>query len=166
MANNYLQFSVAVEVNPDKIDQLKSLNNWLKDVENQMFDNIDDIKLPDIVSGEESGLFDYLKRMMLEGCVDFTSTLYESEYYVYNDENGNIELATEWLFILIRLELLKPKTGYVVFTWAETCDKPRPDEFAGGAAVISRHGVAYQQNAWEWARNHYKKQCEEYYHAA
>lgn len=159
MANNYLQFSVAVEVNPDKVEELKAVDKWLQDVKNGVFENLDEAKLPDCIHDEDAVLFEYCQNQMrYEGC-GFDTELYSSNYYVCAEEYGEVDLATEWLCALIRLELLKPKTGYVVFTWAETCDKPRPDEFAGGAAVISRHGVKFQQHGWEWAREQYKEMC-------
>jgi hypothetical protein len=32
-------------------------------------------------------------------------------------------------------------SGYVAFTWADTCSKPRPGEFGGGAAFVSAKGI-------------------------
>lgn len=159
MANNYLQFSVAVDVNPDKIEELKQLDQWLTDWKNQDIEYVDDIQLPSFIKDEEAVLLEFCKQQLVYESVGFATNIYKSEYYVYADEGGEVDLATEWLYVLIRLDLLRPKTGYVVFTWAETCSKPRPDEFAGGAAIISCFGVKFQDNPWEWARNQYKEMC-------
>jgi len=163
MANNYLQFSVVVDVNPDKINELVALDDWRNLLRDQEVESIDEIKLPDFISDEDAMLFEFCQQYMVYEESGFETTfcpaVCPSEYYVYSEESGVVDLAVEWLYVLIRLELLKPKTGYVVFTWAETCSKPRPDEFTGGAAVISHYGVKFQQNAWEWANKQYKEMC-------
>jgi hypothetical protein len=157
MANNYLQFSVAVDINPDKVEELKAMEKWLKTVTTHEIEEIDELKLPDHINNIVGEMFEQIFYEH-ESC-GFETTIYESEYYVYAEECGDIDLATEWLYALIRLEILKPKTGYVVFTWAETCSKPRPDEFAGGAAIICHHGIKFQDNAWDWAFKQYKEMC-------
>jgi hypothetical protein len=148
---------VAVDINPDKMEELKTLDRWLYDLRYQDFENAAEIKLPDFINDEVKELFEFCQQQILYESQGFETTFYESEYYVYAEECGNVDLATEWIFTLIRLEILKPKGGYVVFSWAETCSKPRPDEFAGGTAIICRHGIKFQENAWEWAQKQYKE---------
>lgn len=157
MANNYLSFSVSVEFDPDKLDQLTEINDW----KDEIFNNEDDIdltlaKAPEFAKKwlEESK---YLERILDNESYGFSTSIDKDEYYVYCEEYGYVDSAIEWIYLLIRMELLRPKEGYVVFAWAHTCDKPRPDEFSGGVAMISRYGVKYQQDPWNWAKETYEQ---------
>jgi hypothetical protein len=158
MANNYLQFSVAMDIDPDKLEQLKELNDWNDCIFNNEVEDAETIlaTAPEFAKKwlEESN---YLKVILDFEGHGFITEIYGNEYIVYCEESGYIDSTVTWIYTLIRMEVLRPKEGYVVFTWAETCDKPRPDEFSGGAAMISRYGVDYQQGPCQWAKDAYNQ---------
>ena len=121
-------------------------------------DEIDDIlsKAPEFAKKwlEESR---YLNLILDYEGYGFHTIRYSEEYFVYCEDFGYVDSAIEWIYLLIRMELLRTKMGYVVFTWAHTCDNPRADEFSGGVAMISRYGVKYQQDPWNWAKEAYQQ---------
>lgn len=155
MANNYLQFSVAVEINPDKMIQLKELDQW----QNEIFNNDVDFDVELIIKTAPEFIqpilqnTDYVRDLLIYA--GFSTTLEQDKYYVYCEDCGNVDAAVTWIYTLLQADLLQPKRGYVVFTWAETCDKPRVDEFGGGCAMISKIGIEFQQNPYNWATDAY-----------
>lgn len=161
MADNYIQFSVGVTLNPDKIDQLKELETWYLGIFEEPIPDVDKIwaTVPAFAKDvlEQTDLIatslDYVDRGFITRIED------SSYYYVYSEEYGNVDLATEWLYALLKLYILIPVPSFIMFTWAETCSKPRPDEFLGGAAVITHLGIHFREYAYDWAYNKYKEVC-------
>lgn len=160
MANNYLNFSVAIEFDPDRLDQLKELDDWNDCIFNNDVES-GDVELILATAPEFAKKWlkesDYVHTILeYEGC-GFSTKGDSEEYYVYCEEYGYVDSAIEWIYLLIRMELLRPKNGYVTFAWAHTCDKPRPDEFSGGVAMISSYGIKYQQDPWNWSQEAYQQ---------
>jgi hypothetical protein len=52
----------------------------------------------------------------------------------FTEESGDLEMMAELMqrFLLC----FRPKE-HIIFTWAETCDKPRPDHFSGGSMLVT-----------------------------
>lgn len=71
----------------------------------------------------------------------------KSNLYLH-DEDGcpNLDALAD----LLQLFLLEFHPDHALsFSWADTCSKPRPDEFGGGAAVISASEVRFLHTS-EW----------------
>jgi hypothetical protein len=59
----------------------------------------------------------------------------EKKYlWVYGDEQFDVEEAA--LVVMAYLKRWAPKACFV-FTWADTCSKPRPGEFSGGSVLVN-----------------------------
>jgi len=105
MANNYLQFSFAID---DISDEERE---WL-DAEDQTNRH-----------SEES--------------IDLDIRVVDSVAYFTAEESGDVEGTAQ----IVELFLKKfRKKDHVIFEWAETCSKPRPDQFGGGAAIVTADG--------------------------
>lgn len=78
--------------------------------------------------------------------------------------SGNVEHAAEFLRELVKLGYVQEP---VAIQWADTCSKPRPDEFTGGAAIVTRRRVHWfvlpeiverKLRTLEWRRRAGKKE--------
>lgn len=80
----------------------------------------------------------------------------EEELIVWSEESGDIEglakIVAQWQK---DNNITKPWTCWKCF-YAETCDKPRLDEFSGGAVVVFQ-GKQYWMNAGDWAETKAKE---------
>lgn len=74
---------------------------------------------------------------------------YDAEKYtlwLYADTDGNVEAFADMLQDFIKLTGRDP----ITFTWSQTCSKPRPDEFTGGACLVEKDSIEFW-NATFWA---------------
>jgi hypothetical protein len=122
MANNYTQFSVALE----GLDEVAL--TFADDVWEQMRDIEDD---EDTASEADPAVA--AARRIIDRSEGFCNDLVveRGTLYISHDETGDVDQA-------------------VAFQWADICSKPRPDEFGGGAVVFSRNGEKWM-NSYQWA---------------
>jgi len=66
---------------------------------------------------------------------------------IFSEESCNVDALAEVLRAY--LKIFDPD-HILYFTWASTCSKMRPDEFGGGAFVISDDSISWM-NTWAWA---------------
>lgn len=136
MANNYLEFSECIEGLSDaEIAFFTAALTWEPPYD-------EDWELPSDVAwpawwevGEDSVSFDY--------------SIHEArrEIIFYAEEYGNVNAVAE----LVQEFILKFRPDYVFqITYGETCSRPRPGEFGGGAYVVSKYGIE-RVNAHSWA---------------
>ena len=59
---------------------------------------------------------------------------------IYHDESADLENVA--LLLQSYLRKFHPEKS-IGFKWAYICDKPRPDEFGGGACVVSAEGCEW-----------------------
>lgn len=125
MANNYIQTSFYFRCGTE--DNAAKVNGW--------------------ISGER--ITDELKQDMIAASPDCYSADGELQYTVIDscqrdgdqvwiamEEGGDLELlATILQYAMDTLPEVEDRQG---FQWAETCSKPRVDEFGGGACFIAR----------------------------
>jgi len=113
MANNYTQFSFAIEA--------PSLNAAVA---------FEEACKPPTDPDDE------------DGCPTLNSLTVQREdrkLYVYSDEAVNL---SESFFELLQAYLQQhDPSGAIEFTWADWCSKPRTDEFGGGAARITAQKI-------------------------
>lgn len=69
-----------------------------------------------------------------------------SEIWFYAEEYGNVENVAELVQTFLKHF---NKTTSWVFTWADTCSKPRSGEFGGGAAYVTSNSIEYW-DAYSW----------------
>jgi len=147
MANNYTQFSFTFVVNGLKAKA------WI----DRMVDKL-----------AKAGCDDTEDEEILELCPDwpyyqdagFRTEMQpikgkrsQFELYVFAEESGNVEHAAN--FTQAILQRFNPK-GVVGFEWAETCDRARPNEFGGGAAVVTATSTKFMSTRL-WVERELKK---------
>lgn len=121
VANHYRQFSVAVRLHG------RLAGAWVTDAMRTRRRERQLLAERGYVAAEDIG-------------IDFDWSIGDDGYLSITDDagDGNVEHAAEFLQELIKL-------GYVVepvaIYWADTCSKPRPDEFAGGAAIVTQRRI-------------------------
>lgn len=126
MANNYLTFSFAL--GPFTSEELA----WVKAT-------IDDHSVREDDQQIDEDFFDY----------EFD----DSSVVIYSEEYGDIEAVTEFVKAL---QEKFPRHSPVGFSWAETCSKPRPGEFGGGAVVVDAGNVEWV-STYHWLKDRIKK---------
>ncbi len=82
---------------------------------------------------------------------------YDDGVGIYHDESACLDHVVKIVTTLLKgLRIDRP----FVFSWAYTCDKPRIDEFGGGACVLQRghkpHWIVAMNLAQEYAENRMK----------
>lgn len=121
MANNYVQFSFAIHnLTPEEKD-------WLKEESSQHPEDMEDDALDLWVNTHpwcnDAGSYPGFKC----DCTTTSATLYAEEC---GDIANVAGLVQEFL------KKFRPRDA-ISFTWSETCDRMRVDQFGGGAACIS-----------------------------
>jgi hypothetical protein len=133
MANNYTQFAEVIKHLTD--EEMAWLRNELVDIDD-MTDDEHEAWLE-----ENKG---YLGTTDL--WPDFGHELVDNDrvwgnyLYVYSEERGSVEQVAELLCNLLA-EFDSDRACKV--EWADTCSKPRPDNFGGGAAFITAEGIEW-----------------------
>ncbi len=122
MADNYRQFSVAVRLHG------KLAAAWVTDTmcnRRRQWQHLLDEGYEE--AADEVG-------------IAFDWSIDPEDYLCITDDggSGNVEHAAEFLRELMTLDYVQEP---VAIYWADTCSKPRPDEFAGGAAIVTRRRV-------------------------
>lgn len=122
MADHYRQFSVAVRLHG------KLAAAWITDTMRTRRRHWQQL----VEQGYEQAADD------LGICFDWS--IDGDDYLCITDDagDGNVEHAAEFLRELMKLGYV---TEPVAIYWADTCSKPRSDEFAGGAAIVTKKRV-------------------------
>ena len=133
MANNYTMASFKIAMPKDQALWLLAAE---KHLENRAYGKTEELPPTQYIQ-----LVERLREEDLE-----YSGLERLEY-----EDGNLWFAgmeafnPEYVAILLHEWMLAfdIEGRAVAFTFAEICDKPRPDEFGGGAVVVSHSGIEF-----------------------
>lgn len=142
MANNYTQFSVALE------GLSQEALTFAQDVWEQMRDLEDDVET-ESEAGEGAAARRIIDRS--EGfCNDLV--IQHGTLYISHDETGDVDQAVGFLREVLAFA---DDDRLVTLQWADICSKPRPDEFGGGAVVFSRHGEKWM-TTYDWAGKMYR----------
>lgn len=73
----------------------------------------------------------------------------DTEIWVRGDESIDIESAVRCIQLLARVVPAMQEAGPWYATWANTCSKPRVDEFSGGAVVFNAR-TAHWMDTHNW----------------
>ena len=126
MADNYVAVSMAIyNLVPVEQEWWENLIRQQSDCEDESIESND---LPD-------------------GILDYTVEVENRSVFLWNTDFADVDVLADTLSKFIS------DTGYsyaIPFTWAETCSKPRTDEFGGGACVVNKLG-AHWMHTHEWA---------------
>lgn len=151
MANNFLQFCVELPIKSEKIEDVKTLLDAMEFVNEGVLDDEEKEKWV----GVPKILGDKLFTSVVDfGYIGFDYTFDEENLYISADEYGNVENAAYTIHRMVEegmVDFTQVPNPYVLLTWSESCDKCRPDNFAGGAVMISHYGVDWQDNPHNWA---------------
>jgi hypothetical protein len=122
MAENYLEFSTDLEIR--SADERRWLEEQLEEVEHQdgtvprfLLDH------PELEAGSVAG---------------FEIAWKDDSVVFYSEESGDVDHLVHLVQKFLRA--FRPHEAWSV-TWAETCSKPRIDEFGGGAAFVTASEV-------------------------
>lgn len=75
-----------------------------------------------------------------EGYVDFQWSFQGENLWIHADESGDVDQVGS----LVQEFIQACRPDYIFsFEWANTCSKPRIDEFGGGAAVVTKDDITY-----------------------
>lgn len=148
MANNYQQFSILLDIK--KLDVVKKMLDILERLEDDSDYDEDSAGGEDIVSdGWISAMGDAVGE---NGGIGSLSIDNGESLWAYAEECGNLDALAEVLQVLLNHEAIAGNHDKgVLITWANTCSKMRPDEFSGGAMLVTKNAVYWQPDAYRWA---------------
>jgi hypothetical protein len=72
----------------------------------------------------------------------------EDHLWCYSEESAHMEQLADYVQAVLEKFDLPDKVGWA---WAETCSKPRLDEFGGGAVVVTKD-QQYWTTTWDFLR--------------
>jgi hypothetical protein len=124
MADNYLEFSTDLELR--SADERRWLEAQLEDVEHR--DNTVPRFLLDHPEPEAGSI------------AGFEVAWKDDSVVFYSEESANVDHLVHLVQKFLRK--FRPQEAWSV-TWAETCSKPRIDEFGGGAAFVTAGDVRW-----------------------
>lgn len=141
MANHYTTLSVALDWPPEAVATLIEADRLLSDLaSDETID--DDAADPELVAVVREA---YETSQGGTGCVIVP---HGPGAVAHSDESADVSALAELIsFAMRRHGIAEP----VVIEWAETCSKPRPGEFGGGAAVVTASETRWMTTG-EWAR--------------
>lgn len=147
MADNYVQFSFAIPLDtPEKEAWAREAVAFLDDA-NEL-PTLE--RLAALHAGEpaDTHVFDELlpDEFLDSESLGFNVAVDDDGIWMYSEDSGTPDNTIP----LIQAYLLKfDPTGAVAFEWADTCSRPRLDEFGGGAAFVTATSVEYM-NTGTW----------------
>ena len=137
MANNYLSFSVGLPRPAGETEEVdRKIELWVEKEREAREDLEDSEDAPEYGDGPYDGIM----LSVLDIIRPDRTSGYQKEVWVRGDDGGGIDNAVN--LIQRYLEDLGIEGGVYV-SWSETCSKPRYNEFAGGAAVITKDAVLW-----------------------
>lgn len=138
MADNYIQYSVILELENDA--QREWVREYLPLITEHLEDN--ELSLGRLLSQLEKevspGLLAEFRSVLLVG-VPSDVELVDSGLWVHSEDSGDVLLCVLFLAIVMEKFGIEER---LMLSWAETCSKPRINEFCGGLFVINCYGYA------------------------
>lgn len=141
MANNYTQFSFAVALDSDEEREwaIRAID-FLENIEELLTTEGEDGVILDTHEFYSILPDDYEYGLATSFAVD------EDGLWIHSDDNGNPSDPIP--LVMTYLRKFHPDR-VVSFTWANTCDRPRLDEFGGGAVCISAFDEEWE-SMFDW----------------
>jgi len=140
MANNYTQFSFAF-----KVKGLKA-KAWIEKTIDKLVKASNDEQADEEILALFPDWEDYLDVGFRTEMEPSAGKKNQFDLIIFSEESGNVDHAAN--FVQAILQRFDPK-GKVGFQWADTCDKMRPDQFGGGAAVVTATSTKFL-STFQW----------------
>lgn len=140
MSNNYTQFSFAF-----KVKGLKA-KAWIDRLVDKLVKASNEEKVDEEILEIFPDWEDYLDVGFRTEMEPSAGEKNQFDLIVFCDESGNVDHAAN--FVQAILQRFDPK-GKVGFQWADTCDKMRPDQFGGGACVVTATSTKFM-STFQW----------------
>jgi len=145
MANNYLQFSFAISVSLETVNNAAELSLAIAECREAIDWESEAQPLPAFDPWVEA----FVRAYRLES-VEYEAGHMGSEsgvsLWFYAEECGNPEATADFIKRLMQLD---PSMKPFAFTYAYTCSKMRVEEFGGGGIVITADRI-YYKDASTW----------------
>jgi len=137
MANNYTQFAKTLALDPKDVDWV---NAQLEEIDTPDSKHAD-TGLRFIVEhdADSPAALDAWYQEMPD-VAGFEATVCEDHVHIHDDGGGDVDKAVYFIWLYIHNCCNKIA---LQFSWADTCDKPRSDEFSGGSCFITDTHVIY-----------------------
>lgn len=146
MSDNYTQLSTLFDVKDTQkvLDVLDTLSN-LEDMEESESNCLTDDWITLRTSIEDGG--NPPDFSIVKGVGDSPDSL-----WVCSEETCNLEAAALILQKLLQEEAIEPNhpKGALV-NWADTCSRPKVDEFGGSAFLVTADSVKWMPSSFDWA---------------
>lgn len=140
MADNFLQSSFVIE------NVTKEESAWLE----RVFASLALFEADDVDSDTQAFLKDLFQaRDLADLTWGWTLNMDVNDACIFCEESGDPDAMST---VLQRFLLRFRPDQYITFTWAETCSKPRVDEFGGGAALVTSHSSEWM-HAHDWVQD-------------
>jgi hypothetical protein len=147
MANNYTQLSFCIagewphEAKQDLVDILTAIDAyeiseapaWYREFIQSEQDGVEDFDFAVYVEDELCGYSQVNSELRNDAEPGKASTL-----YIYSEESANVEAVLSAIHAVMRHYQIETPTE---FQYADTCSKPRVDEFGGGVVRITADGI-------------------------
>lgn len=135
MANNYTSASFVIPVKDSELtrQRLKALQLWI--------DEEDADTLHQCFGEKAEAVAKAMEERVDQGDLGFDWYVEDGKLGLCHDETIDMEAAVTVAQLLLDMD--DNDTVYAA-TWADTCSKPRVDEFGGGAVVFDRHRAEWQ----------------------
>lgn len=145
MANYYTQLSFAVVMPKEHYDWITRFDQACEQA--MCIDIMDDSVIHEIDPELEELAKDATGYEYAGISMEYMENETDPFLWIYADECANAEYIG---FILQKyLQYFGIKDRFIGFEWANTCSKPRLDEFGGGAAVVSHDDMKFM-NTGRW----------------
>jgi len=138
MANNYTSASFVIPVKDAEVtrQRMKALEEWMHSQDDAALQSFGDKAA--VVA---KALAEQLEQGALGFAWDLEGGTQGGTLGLFHDETIDMEAAVTVAQLLLDLD---DNDAVCSATWADTCSKPRVDEFGGGAVVFDRHRAEWQ----------------------
>lgn len=112
-----------------------------------------DLEFPEGAKARVETIVESFRANEDEDCSDIDAleiVIEDTGITIYSEGEGTVETAVALAQkILDDLEINSP----FILEWAETCDKPRPNEFGGGAVIVRRGKEPIYHSTRNWVED-------------
>lgn len=136
MANNYVQFSAALEINSEQKVWAEKYLPLLSISE----DDVESLWSDFLKEGIDLKIINELNKLLFDFEMQCEVEIDSDGLWFYSEESGSVDVAVTFAHcIMSKFQI----PGEFMITWAETSDKMRLNEFSGGTALVTKDAVAW-----------------------
>ncbi len=139
MAEYFTKFSVVIPVTPEQGDWFAQVHG----IATELIGHAEDGAAREGIEGPQDVVLAALAMAEKRDgvpCIEITHDENEETAWVRSEDSGDVDYTVD----LVQAFLKRFELDLVVsFQWANTCSRPRPNAFGGGAVVISRRDAIW-----------------------